>query len=927
MKFVALVSGGKDSFYSIMECIRNGHELLACAHLSPRCQEQNNNTEDDAEQEEEESYMYQTAASEAIPTLVEECLGVPLVIRQCVGRSQNTSLVYDHDGAGGKCTTVSTDDVDHANVCDDIQDEVEDLYELLLEVKRRFPSVQAISSGAILSTYQRTRIESVCSRINLTPLGYLWRSGTQRNLLECMLKDGIEAVLVKVASPPGLLPQKHLNKTLGQLFYGGIFDRLKEKFDFHICGEGGEYETLVLDCPLFAKRKLCLDEVEIVETDDGVGILRVLKCSAVDKDSVTEWAVDGDLLRERLCMCGEEAEEDDFVQANESMDVCEQESKSMTTTTNPTLRFYPFPHVKVLSGGLAHVSEIMSRTVPSICDLKDTANLENEDIIDVEGELAVLEAKCVFNTLKMTLSNISWTSRIYDGIEGVDAATPKDVVFVHLYLSSISHFAKINKYYQDFFGIVLPPSRSCVAVGENVLRDGRRVMMDCMIQRGSGTYMRIQPETDMHKIENSLPKNNALFIKQQKMNPHHDLRSTLHVQTISHWAPVCVGPYSQANTLRSGLTFMAGQIGLVPNIMELVKGGWKKELVQCWKNAACVLDALNGSLDDILGCVVYINSVDVECDSVKVWEDVEKICKSQIRTNGGVVAGKVDGRIINNDEYGGYEDYETWKEMESKNILSNPKENEIENGGIRHILAIALPQMPKGALSEVELVCATKKATSCLDMNSSSSWTVEENGGLPHSHHQINSRINWDINNDNECAGTLKTKTSPFRVESVISSLGTGCAAIVNTVVLFPEKCDRSLASVQPVTLIQEMVFSAVELMKKTSGLDLSQTMHVRLFHTKLSRQSGIDDHNLRLALHSILAAECAASRLNGNHTKVDLKCTPASSLIPVDAIYMFPFPQDTEIMTPALGMQIIAADLVHLETEMWIHHNRSYNS
>jgi len=78
MKFVALVSGGKDSFYSIMECIRNGHELLACAHLSPR----NQNPDED-----EESYMYQTAASECIPALVEECLGVPLVIRECIGRS------------------------------------------------------------------------------------------------------------------------------------------------------------------------------------------------------------------------------------------------------------------------------------------------------------------------------------------------------------------------------------------------------------------------------------------------------------------------------------------------------------------------------------------------------------------------------------------------------------------------------------------------------------------------------------------------------------------------------------------------------------------------------------------------------------------------------------------------------------------------
>ena len=39
--------------------------------------------------------MYQTAASECIQTLVEQCLGVPLLVRACAGSSRDTSLVYD----------------------------------------------------------------------------------------------------------------------------------------------------------------------------------------------------------------------------------------------------------------------------------------------------------------------------------------------------------------------------------------------------------------------------------------------------------------------------------------------------------------------------------------------------------------------------------------------------------------------------------------------------------------------------------------------------------------------------------------------------------------------------------------------------------------------------------------------------------------
>lgn len=90
-----------------------------------------------------------------------------------------------------------------------------------------------------------------------------------------MLTNGFDTVLVKVAAPPGLIPSKHLNKTLGALQSSGLLllDRLYERFGFHMCGEGGEYETLVvLDCPLYKKR-LVLTEVEVTETVDGVGML------------------------------------------------------------------------------------------------------------------------------------------------------------------------------------------------------------------------------------------------------------------------------------------------------------------------------------------------------------------------------------------------------------------------------------------------------------------------------------------------------------------------------------------------------------------------------------------------------------------------------------------------------------------------------
>lgn len=54
-------------------------------------------------------------------------------------------------------------------------DEVEDLRILLQAVKKQFPDVQGVSCGAILSDYQRLRVEAVCASLGLTSLAYLWQ--------------------------------------------------------------------------------------------------------------------------------------------------------------------------------------------------------------------------------------------------------------------------------------------------------------------------------------------------------------------------------------------------------------------------------------------------------------------------------------------------------------------------------------------------------------------------------------------------------------------------------------------------------------------------------------------------------------------------------------------------------------------------------
>ncbi|XP_024056759.1 diphthine--ammonia ligase isoform X1 [Terrapene carolina triunguis] len=183
MRVVALISGGKDSCYNMMQCVAAGHQIVALANLRPA-----ENTEGT---DELDSYMYQTVGHHAID-LYAEAMDLPLYRHTIKGTSVDTGRVYT------KCEG----------------DEVEDLYHLLKLVKDK-EGVEGVSVGAILSDYQRVRVEDVCKRLNLQPLAYLWRRN-QEALLKEMISSNIQAIIIKVAAF-GLDPDKHLGKTLDQM--------------------------------------------------------------------------------------------------------------------------------------------------------------------------------------------------------------------------------------------------------------------------------------------------------------------------------------------------------------------------------------------------------------------------------------------------------------------------------------------------------------------------------------------------------------------------------------------------------------------------------------------------------------------------------------------------------------------------------------
>ena len=80
-----------------------------------------------------------------------------------------------------------------------------------------------------------------------------------------MIQSEIDGRIVKVACMG--LKKAHLGKSITEL--QPMFTQLKQQFDFNECGEGGEYESAVFDCPLFKKQRIQVDQSTIVDLGDG----------------------------------------------------------------------------------------------------------------------------------------------------------------------------------------------------------------------------------------------------------------------------------------------------------------------------------------------------------------------------------------------------------------------------------------------------------------------------------------------------------------------------------------------------------------------------------------------------------------------------------------------------------------------------------
>ncbi len=156
--------------------------------------------------------------------------------------------------------------------------ELDDLFEALKKAKEKF-DVEGIVSGAIYSNYQRQRIEKIADSLGLKIFSPLWHIDQEQEMQE-LLAEGFEFVMQSVAAYG--LDKGWLGKRIGKDEIDKLAE-LEKKYKLNIAGEGGEYESLVLDCPLFIDHKIEILSNTLKEEDQNTARMIVEEARLVDK--------------------------------------------------------------------------------------------------------------------------------------------------------------------------------------------------------------------------------------------------------------------------------------------------------------------------------------------------------------------------------------------------------------------------------------------------------------------------------------------------------------------------------------------------------------------------------------------------------------------------------------------------------------------
>lgn len=132
--------------------------------------------------------------------------------------------------------------------------EREVLHQTLLQLKSKH-GLEGVIAGIIASNYQRRVLQEVCDEVGLQLITPIW-GHDQFEVVHQIIREGFKAIVVGVYAEG--LTQQWLGREVDETFIKHLRD-LSETWKINPSGEGGEYETFVVDAPHFTKRVKVLD--------------------------------------------------------------------------------------------------------------------------------------------------------------------------------------------------------------------------------------------------------------------------------------------------------------------------------------------------------------------------------------------------------------------------------------------------------------------------------------------------------------------------------------------------------------------------------------------------------------------------------------------------------------------------------------------
>jgi len=220
MKLGALFSSGKDSSYALYLMQKEGHEIKCLITIKSK---------------NPDSFMFHTPNID-ITRLQAEAMGIPLIEEETEGNKE---------------------------------DELKDLEKVIKRAKEEY-GIEGVTTGALFSEYQSQRIEKICNKLGLKVFSPLWHKDQETELYE-LIEHGFEVMITAIAADG--LDKSWLGREINEKTIEDL-KKINKKTQLNISAEGGEYESLVLDAPMF-KKKICIKKAKKIMLDKYQGIYKI----------------------------------------------------------------------------------------------------------------------------------------------------------------------------------------------------------------------------------------------------------------------------------------------------------------------------------------------------------------------------------------------------------------------------------------------------------------------------------------------------------------------------------------------------------------------------------------------------------------------------------------------------------------------------